>query len=332
MDVTLWRCRPNDARIVPIGKPIANMECYILDSQQNPVPVGCPRRVAPGRRGAGPRLPQPAGVDRREVHSAPVFLAARRAAVPHGRPVPLATMGTSCPDGNIEFLGRLDFQVKIRGFRIELGEIEAGLDAHPGIRQSVVVVQGDGRRRSAPGCLPRAAGRADYGYMVPADGRRVARVPADAAARLHGSRSLRGAGVDAPDRQRQGGSQGPAGRGAGTRYSWSAAGTASRVRGAAKRNGKRTGGDLAGDTARGPRRRSTTTSSRWGAIRCWPRKWSRGSPARLHAELPLREMFQAPTIAELAERVNLAATRSTECPGGLRVLGPPILPAPRRRP
>ena len=42
VDVTFWRCRPNDARIVPIGKPIANMECYILDPQQNPVPVGCP--------------------------------------------------------------------------------------------------------------------------------------------------------------------------------------------------------------------------------------------------------------------------------------------------
>ena len=50
---------------------------------------------------------------------------------------------------------------------------------------------------------------------------------------------------------------------------------------------------------------------------------------RLHAELPLREMFQSPTIAELAERVDAAVTKGTGCPGGLSVLGPPILPAPR---
>ena len=41
VDATFWRCRPNDARLVPIGKPIANMQCYILDPQQNPVPIGC---------------------------------------------------------------------------------------------------------------------------------------------------------------------------------------------------------------------------------------------------------------------------------------------------
>ena len=49
------------------------------------------------------------------------------------------------PDGNIEFLGRLDDQVKVRGFRIELGEVEAGLAKHPGVRESAVVAGKDGR-------------------------------------------------------------------------------------------------------------------------------------------------------------------------------------------
>ena len=104
---------------------------------------GLPGRAALGWRGAGPRLSQPAGADRREVHPAPVFFPAQTR-VP-GAPR-LYRTGDLCrflPDGNIEFLGRLDFQVKIRGFRIELGEIEAGLDAHPGVRQSVVVVGSD---------------------------------------------------------------------------------------------------------------------------------------------------------------------------------------------
>src|SRR5208337_2172323 len=127
----------NDARIVPIGKPIANMECYILDPHQNPVPVGCPGELHLGGVGLA-----------RDYLNQPELTAEKF--IPHPfSPRPSARLyrtGDLCrwlPDGNIEFLGRLDFQVKIRGFRIELGEIEAGLDAHPGIRQSVVVADSE---------------------------------------------------------------------------------------------------------------------------------------------------------------------------------------------
>src|ERR1700709_742623 len=62
---------------------------------------------------------------------------------PDARMYRTGDLGRFLPDGNIEFLGRNDFQVKIRGFRIELGEIEARLAEHPGVRDAVVLAQGD---------------------------------------------------------------------------------------------------------------------------------------------------------------------------------------------
>ncbi len=153
VDATFWRCRPNGARIVPIGKPIANMECYILDSRQNPVPVGWPGELHLGGLGLA-----------RDYLNRPELTAEKF--IPHpfsSRPgARLYRTGDLCrwlPDGNIEFLGRLDFQVKIRGFRIELGEIEAALDAHPAILQSVVMARSDGSGS------PRLVA-----YFVPQDG------------------------------------------------------------------------------------------------------------------------------------------------------------------
>ena len=151
VDATFWRCRPNDARIVPIGKPIANMECYILDSHQNPVPVGCRGEL----HLAGVGLAR--GYLKRPELTAEKFIPHPFSSRPGAR---LYRTGDQCrwlPGGNIEFLGRLDDQVKLRGFRIELGEIEAVLRPCPGVAQVVVVLREDrpGDKRLVAYCVPR---------------------------------------------------------------------------------------------------------------------------------------------------------------------------------
>ncbi len=129
---------------------------YVLDARLHPVPVGVAGELYLAGVPAGPRLPRPRGPDRGPVRREPVRRAGR-ADVPHRRPGPVERdRRRTC-----EYLGRTDFQVKIRGLRIELGEIEAALLAHPAVAQAVVVVRERrahrrpagrlrGRRRPAP--------------------------------------------------------------------------------------------------------------------------------------------------------------------------------------
>ena len=102
---------------VPIGRPIFNVQVYVLDEQMQPVPIGVPGELYVGGARPGARLPQSARADGREVHSQPVQQPGRTA-----RLYKTGDLVRYLPDGNIEFLGRLDQQVKIRGFRIEPGE------------------------------------------------------------------------------------------------------------------------------------------------------------------------------------------------------------------
>src|SRR6516164_3810442 len=135
-DVTYYEVKESAGLdVVPIGKPISNIQLYIVDEFLEPVPIGIPGSLYVGgdclaqgywRRPdlAGERfIPNPFGAS-----LGPIFATGDRA--------------RWLSDGNIEYLGRLDTQTKIRGIRVELGEIEANLMAHPSIGQAAVAVTG----------------------------------------------------------------------------------------------------------------------------------------------------------------------------------------------
>ena len=146
VDVTYWACTyqssPDDNSIihqntVPIGHPIANIQIYLLDEHLNPVPVGVTGEVYIGGVGVGRGyLNSPELTAQRFIPN----LFSKQSAT---RLYKTGDLARYLPNGEIEYIGRIDHQVKLRGFRIELGEIEALLCQHPAVRESVVVVRSD---------------------------------------------------------------------------------------------------------------------------------------------------------------------------------------------
>jgi amino acid adenylation domain-containing protein len=125
------------AGIVPIGKPVANTQVYILDSNLNPVPIGVAGELHIGGEGlARGYLNQPELTKEKFISNPFDFNKSARL-------YKTGDLARYLPDGNIEFVGRIDSQVKIRGFRIELGEIETALSSHPQIQQSIALVTED---------------------------------------------------------------------------------------------------------------------------------------------------------------------------------------------
>lgn len=138
IDVTYWTCeRGSNHRVIPIGRPIANTELYLLDLQLHPVPIGVPGELYIG----GASLAR--GYLNQPTLTAERFIPHPFSSVLDARLYKTGDLARYLPDGTIELLGRLDNQVKLRGYRIEPGEIETTLEHHPAIRQAVVVARGD---------------------------------------------------------------------------------------------------------------------------------------------------------------------------------------------
>ncbi|WP_052689942.1 non-ribosomal peptide synthetase, partial [Xanthomonas sp. GPE 39] len=139
VDVTAWRycAESENTGILPIGRPIANTQIYILDVQGAPVPIGVVDELYIGGDGVG------RGYLNHDDLTAARFLMDPFSADPTARMYRTGDLGRWRADGTLEFVGRNDHQVKIRGFRIELGEIEARLSAHADVRECVVIALDD---------------------------------------------------------------------------------------------------------------------------------------------------------------------------------------------
>lgn len=120
---------------VPIGRPIANSQAYVLDRQMELAPVGVAGELYVGGDGLA------RDYLRRPALTAEKFVPHPYSSAPGARLYRTGDQVRWLPDGSLEFLGRIDQQVKIRGFRVELGEIEASLNRHEGVREAVVVAR-----------------------------------------------------------------------------------------------------------------------------------------------------------------------------------------------
>jgi surfactin family lipopeptide synthetase A len=177
---------------LPIGRPIANVKAYVLDRWRQPVPMGVPGELYLGGAGVA------RGYLNRPELTAERFLADPFSPIPNGRLYRTGDRVRFRADGELEYLGRLDDQVKLRGYRIELGEIEAVLAQHPQVRECAVLARAaaPGEQRLAAYVVAKeGAGLAvgelrGYlqgklpGYMVPVDWKILAALPRTASGKV----------------------------------------------------------------------------------------------------------------------------------------------------
>ncbi|MBZ4423339.1 non-ribosomal peptide synthetase, partial [Myxococcus sp. RHSTA-1-4] len=160
---------------VPLGRPIPNARIYVLDARLSPVPTGIPGELCIGGDGVG------RGYLGRPDLTAVRFVPDPYSDVPGARMYRTGDRARLLADGRVEFLGRVDHQLKIRGYRVEPGEVEAALERHPAVREAVVLAregQTGGKRLVAyavprpgtsvePEALRDFLGKTLPDYMVP---------------------------------------------------------------------------------------------------------------------------------------------------------------------
>lgn len=271
-----------EERGVPIGRPAANLQLYILTAELAPVPVGVSGELCVGGVGVG------RGYLQEPARTADRFVPHPFSAVPGARLYRTGDIGRYRADGTIEFLGRRDHQVKVRGFRIELGEIEAALAAEPGVEDQVVLVREDrpgqrqvvayvvGEAGREPERLRRALRERLPEYMVPALVVALAAVP------LTPNGKVNRAALPAPE----GGSEAAAYVAPQTPTEALLAGIWAEVLGCPRVGRSDNFFDLGGHSLL-----ATQIMSRLRKI--------------FDAALPLRSLFECPTIVELAGAIEL---------------------------
>jgi amino acid adenylation domain-containing protein/non-ribosomal peptide synthase protein (TIGR01720 family) len=171
IDATFHLCRRGEpGEVAPLGRPLDNLRLRLLDTGGRPVPAGVPGEILV----AGPSLAR--GYAGRPALTAERFVPDPLAERPGERCYRTGDLGRLRADGVLEFLGRIDDQVKIRGVRVEVGEVEAALGAHAGVRECAVASRDGG-----------AAGRRLVAYVAPVPERAA---PSDRELREHLRRSL----------------------------------------------------------------------------------------------------------------------------------------------
>ncbi|SDY36076.1 amino acid adenylation domain-containing protein [Myxococcus xanthus] len=146
-----------------LGGPLANAQTYVLDAYLQPVPVGVPGELYIGGAGLA------RGYLNRPELTADRFIPNPFSTASGARLYRTGDRARWLPQGELEFLGRIDFQVKLRGFRIELGEIESALRQHPAVRDTVVLVREDtpGLQRLVAYVVAEPAATVDSGTFRP---------------------------------------------------------------------------------------------------------------------------------------------------------------------